>query len=38
MAALITHWYVAIPGVVIVFVAWALWQLCGMGCNGSDDD
>ena len=42
MNFLAAHWHVAIPGAVIVFVAWGLWKLCGVTggrCKaGRDDD
>jgi hypothetical protein len=42
MTTFLAHWHAAIPGALIVFVAWALWKLCGVTggkCKtGSDDD
>jgi len=36
MSFIATHWHVAIPGALIIFVAWAGWKLCG--CNWKNDD
>jgi hypothetical protein len=42
MTFLATNWYVAIPGALIIFVAWGLWKLCGVTgkcrTTGSRDD